>query len=105
MRYVIDIDNTICISSDDYTNASPIQNRIKQINSLFDEGNIVIYFTARGMGRYNNDRSLAESNFRELTINQLNSWGCKYHNVIFGKVSGDVYIDDKGIKADDFFKN
>ena len=29
----------------------------------------------------------------------------KYHQLILGKPSGDVYVDDKGIKDGDFFAN
>lgn len=105
MNYVIDIDGTICNSENgDYINAVPIFDRIEKINKLYEEGNTIKYFTARGMGRYKDSSKLAWKNFHEMTRNQLDSWGCKYHTIILGKVSGDVYIDDKGINADDFFK-
>ena len=40
-----------------------------------------------------------------MTESQLNSWGCKYHELIMGKPSGDVYIDDKGISDHGYFKD
>jgi hypothetical protein len=105
MRYVVDIDGTICTFTDGkYENASPIEDRINQINELYEKGHTVVYFTARGMHRTSNDPKLVEILFRELTERQLREWGCKYHYLIMGKPSADVYIDDKGIHSDDFFK-
>ena len=104
MTYVFDIDGTICTLSDgDYNNAKPLKNRIKTVNKLFDAGEKIIFFTARGMGRYNNDAISAHKAFYEFTIKQLNSWGVKYHRLLLGKPAGDFYIDDKGINDEDFF--
>jgi len=107
MRYVVDIDGTICVpgSSEEtrYTGATPIQDRIDKINKLYDEGNTVVYLTARGMGRYKNNADLAKKEFYEFTETQLKSWGCRYHQLFLGKPSGDYYIDDKAINSDEFF--
>jgi histidinol phosphatase-like enzyme len=106
MKYVIDIDGTICTQKNsNYEMSSPIIDRIDKINKLYDEGHIIIYFTARGMGRYSDDEKLANARFREITELQLKSWGCKYHKLVLGKPSGDYYIDDKGINSDEFFGN
>ena len=106
MNYVFDIDGTICTLSDGkYENAQPIQTRINKINNLYDKGHYIIFYTARGMGRYNNNLYLAHENFYDFTFNQLNNWGVKFHKLILGKPSGDIYIDDKGIKDVDFFEN
>jgi hypothetical protein len=107
MRYVIDIDGTICVPGSDeetrYTGAVPIQERIDKINSLYDDGNYIVYLTARGMGRFNNSRMLAHREFFDFTYNQLRDWGCKFHELHMGKPAGDYYIDDKGINDNDFF--
>lgn len=106
MIYVFDIDDTICTkdSLEDYEDCRPIRKRIEKINNLYENGNIIILNTARGMGRFNNDCNLAESTFRELTEKQLALWNVKYHKLFMGKPSGDIYIDDKGISDIDFFK-
>lgn len=56
MNYVIDIDDTICIpgatEETKYTGATPILDRIAKINKLYDDGNRILYLTARGMGKY-----------------------------------------------------
>jgi hypothetical protein len=105
VKYVVDIDGTICtlITNGDYSNALPLHDRIDKINKLYDEGNYIVYLTARGMGRYNNDAKLAKARFYEITELQLRLWECKYHELFLGKPSGDYYIDDKGINSNDFF--
>ncbi len=105
--YVIDIDGTICTNGDctscKYEGSIPIKERIEQINKLYDKGNTIKYLTARGMGRYDDDGEKAKDKFYELTKMQLDMWGCKYHELILGKPSGDYYIDDKGVNANEFF--
>ena len=65
--YCIDIDGTICTNGDcescKYEGSTPKHERIKKINQLYDEGNIIKYFTARGMGRYNDDAEKAKEKF------------------------------------------
>ena len=55
MIIYVDIDETICYHEDDdstkareYENAKPYTERIEKINSLYDEGNTIVYWTARG---------------------------------------------------------
>jgi isochorismate hydrolase len=104
MTYVFDIDGTICSLVDgEYEKAKPLKDRIRKINELFADGHTIIYYTARGMGRHDNNRALAESRFWSFTHKQLESWGAKFHVLRLGKPSGDIYIDDKGIKDEDFF--
>tara|TARA_R100000664_G_C2721009_1_gene114507 strand:- start:489 stop:809 length:321 start_codon:yes stop_codon:yes gene_type:complete len=106
MTYVFDIDGTLCTNaSPHYKNASPFLDRINKVNFLYEEGHTIVCFTARGMGRYKNNLSLATQEFYALTQKQLKEWGVKYHQLILGKPSGDVYVDDKGIKDEDFFTN
>jgi hypothetical protein len=110
MRYVVDIDGTICSPTvgRDYHKAEPWQDRIKLLNKLYDEGHYIIYFTARAMGRFSDQpHSIATTKAKEvlfeLTEKQLNAWGVKYHELIMGKPHADYFIDDKGINSEDFF--
>ena len=104
MRYVFDIDGTVCTqTTGDYTLAKPISKRIEKINKLYDEGHTIIMFTARGMGRTDNCIDEAHGLFFSLTKSQLNTWGVKHHALFLGKPAGDFYIDDKGVKDDTFF--
>ena len=105
MVYVVDIDGTICTLAvnNDYKSSKPFKDRIKRINDLYDEGNTIIYFTARGMGRHKNNPRKAIQEFYSVTEQRLKEWGAKYHDLILGKPAGDVYIDDKAAEANEFF--
>lgn len=87
MKYVIDIDGTICSQEKDYSKAQPFLDRIEKINNLYDNGHYVVYFTARG--------TETGIDWREVTENQFKEWNVKYHELIFGKPSADYYIDDR----------
>ena len=104
MTYVFDIDGTICSKTDgDYTQAKPFHDRIKKVNRLYDEGHMIIFLTARGMGRHNNNFLNAQRDFYDFTLAQLKHWGAKHHQLFLGKPAGDYYIDAKGINDEDFF--
>jgi hypothetical protein len=97
MIYMVDIDGTICNNTyGDYENAVPILSRIERVNELCDEGNTIFYWTARG-GNTGLDWS-------ELTKKQLNEWGCKYHELRMKKPKYDMWIDDKAVNAEVFFR-
>lgn len=89
MKYVIDLDGTLCTQEKDYSFAKPIENRIKKVNDLYNNGNVIIIFTARG--------SETDIDWSDTTLKQLREWGLKYHHLIFGKPSADYYIDDRNI--------
>jgi hypothetical protein len=104
MKYLVDIDNTICYTEyGRYEQSVPDYGRIDKINELFDAGHEIIYFTARGMGRSGNNVKKAYEMFFDLTKSQLKWWGAKHHDLILGKPSADFYIDDKAISDKDFF--
>jgi hypothetical protein len=97
MKYLVDIDKTICwTEGDDYANSQPIQDRIDKMNKLVEEGHIVDYWTARG----------AETgiSWETLTREQLAKWKVKFHSVGFNKPHADYYIDDLAINSNEFFK-
>ena len=87
MKYVVDIDGTICSQEKDYSKAQPFLNRIEKINNLYDNGHYIVYFTARG--------TETGIDWRGITENQFKEWNVKYHELIFGKPSADYYIDDR----------
>ena len=104
MIYVFDIDGTICNNTyGKYEDAIPFSDRIKHINKLYESGNKIVYFTARGMGRYKGDVKKVYERYFDFTKEQLEKWEAKYHELILGKPSADFYIDDKGIKDEDYF--
>ena len=106
MKYVFDIDGTICKTNDaDYENSLPIMERINKINSLYDDGHTIVYFTARGMGRTGGNRDAVYELFYPLTKGQLIKWKAKHHELILGKPDADFFIDDKGTNDHIFFEN
>lgn len=105
MTYVFDIDGTICNNTNgNYEQAKPYADRIEFINKLYNDGNKIVFFTARGMSRFNGDIAEAYKIFFDFTEMQLKTWKVKYHELRLGKPSGDVYIDDKGANDEDFFR-
>jgi hypothetical protein len=61
---------------------------IAKINKLYEEGNEITYYTARG--------TVTGIDWLDITKNQLNKWGCKYHKLNIGnKPDYDLLICDK----------
>lgn len=102
-----DLDDVICYRSNEYENLGPDkydyclpnQEVVDLVNSLHDNGNKIIVYTARGMGQYNGNVSLIYSKLYIKTIQQLNSWGLKYDQLVMGKIYYDVLIDDKALNS------
>lgn len=91
--YIIDIDGTICKTlKSEYTKSIPNYKNINIFNSLYEDGNEVHYWTARGAN--------SGINWDKFTIEQLKLWGVKYNTLNMGKPHYDVWIDDKAINAD-----
>ena len=57
------------------------------------------------MGRYKGDIDTVMEKLEPLTKLQLDIWGCKYHQLVMGKPSGDYYIDDKAWPDHVFFND
>jgi hypothetical protein len=91
MRIFVDIDETICVHFGDrlgYKEPTPLMHHIEKINKLYDDGNEITYWTARG--------SYSGIDYYELTKSQLDNWGCKYHYLSVGeKPAYDLLICDK----------
>jgi len=92
--YCIDIDGTICTEDAPYEHAQPLQKTIDKVNELYEQGNKILLFTARGCK--------SKTDWSSLTKKQLESWGVKYHQLIFDKPYADYYIDNKAIDVLDW---
>lgn len=99
----VDIDETICFYPGEraYELAVPSHENIVKINKLYDAGWTIIYWTARGSTQPNNVQRLEY--LRELTVNQLYTWGAKYHELQVGdkKPLYDLVIDDKAKRIEE----
>ena len=93
-NFLIDIDGTIC---DDVPNEEPERmataevypDALQMLNSWYDEGHIIYFFTSR------------TEEHREVTESWLKSNGFKYHGIVFGKPRGGNYhwIDNHTVRA------
>ncbi|WP_338378636.1 phosphoheptose isomerase [uncultured Flavobacterium sp.] len=93
-NYLIDIDGTIC---DDIPNEEPERmataevypDALKTLNSWYDEGHIIFFFTSR------------TEDHRKITEEWLKRHGFKYHGMLMGKPRGGNYhwIDNHLVKA------
>ena len=94
----VDIDDTICTYEGErhYPSAVPIMENIKKINKMYDEGNTIVYWTARG--------GTTGIDWTALTHEQLNAWGAKHHEIKMWKPPYDIFICDKAVNTADFFK-
>ena len=93
ITYCFDLDNTICHTTDkNYKDSYPYEEMVNKINELYDAGNKIIIYTARG--------GTSKIDYHELNITQLKNWGVKYHELIDkNKPHFDLFIDDKAINA------
>ncbi|WP_153115858.1 acylneuraminate cytidylyltransferase family protein [Rhodocyclus tenuis] len=93
--FVFDIDGVIATlaPANDYERAFPLDDNIALINRLYDLGNKIVLFTARG--------SATGRDWVDLTRGQMSSWGVKYHDLRFGKPAADFYVDDRMMSVSD----
>ena len=106
MIIYVDIDQTICYceqkkimknGSIDYSTALPYPERISKINSLFDEGNEIVYWTARN--------TCSGVDWMLITYDQLKRWGAKFTALKMKKPNYDLFIDDKAINSETYFSS
>ena len=107
MNIAFDLDGVICHRKTElggpekYLTCYPDPDVVEIVNSLFDEGNYITVYTARGMNTFNNDVRKVYDALYSLTKKQLTSWGVNHHQLIMGKASYDVLIDDKVLNSKD----
>ena len=98
MVYCFDLDGTLCnTDGNNYKDSTPKKERIEIVNTLYDQGHTILIDTARGC--------VSGKNYFFFTMEQLKSWGVKFHTLRTGvKFGADIFIDDKGIQDQRFFK-
>ncbi len=94
--FCFDLDNTICKTyKNNYKSSKPIKKSILLINSLYNSGHKIKIYTARYMGRTNDNQVKSSRKISKLTLEQLKKWNVKFHKLFISKPSADLYIDDK----------
>lgn len=94
MKIAIDIDGTVCEELRTYSKgmAKPLPDALSSVNSLYDKGHEIVFYTARSWPEY------------EMTKDWLDRHGFKYHQLIMGKLNYDVFIDDRSIRFESWDK-
>lgn len=94
-NYLIDIDGTICddVPNEEperMTTATPYEGSRDIINSWYDEGHIITFFTSR-----------TYADHEKITRDWLDKHGFKYHNLLMNKPRGGNYhwIDNHIVRA------
>ena len=103
---LVDIDETICFypAKRTYNLAEPNIENIEKINKLFNKGWRIIYWTARGGSE--KSKKLGKC-YYDFTWKQLESWGCKFHDLSTGskgdyiKPPYDMVVDDKAKRIEE----
>lgn len=92
MQIIIDLDGTICTEEKTYSRclAKPLEKAVESINKLYEEGHTIIIYSSRSWQEY------------EMTDNWLKTHGIKNHQLVMGKPIGDVWIDDRAIRLDNW---
>jgi hydroxymethylpyrimidine pyrophosphatase-like HAD family hydrolase len=93
MIYCFDVDDTLLFSvieDGQYVLKYFDEEMRNKINELYKNGHTIIMHTGRHW------------NHLQLTIKQLKGVGLKYHTLVCGKPVADFYIDDRGMKPDEF---
>jgi capsule biosynthesis phosphatase len=108
--YILDIDGTICQASlledgsYDYPNAIPFPRVIERINELYETGNTIVLFTARGMRTHKGNVKKIKENVQPILEDWLSRHGVNYHELIVGKPWGEnvIYVDNRNLSLKSF---
>jgi CMP-N-acetylneuraminic acid synthetase len=87
--FAFDLDGVLAtlVPGNNYREAVPCLPAIDLLNRLYEAGNRIVIYTARG--------SLSGIDWTEATQDQLQRWGVRHHELRFGKPAADYYVDDR----------
>ena len=77
--YAFDLDETLCtrdksvdhIGYEKYRYCEPIPEMINKLNKLYNDGNVIYIYTARGMSTFNGDINKVYNKLYNLTLDSL----------------------------------
>lgn len=107
--FAVDLDDTLCVRPreiehlglEKYQYCAPLLSNIAKVNALYDDGNTIIIYTARGMSHFKGNIYSVYSNLYQFTKNQLEVWKVKHHQLVMGKIHYDMLIDDKCMRPEE----
>ena len=100
-----DLDDVLCTRTSEegdinkYKSCQPNHEMIFILNKCYEKGHKIIIYTARGMTCFKGNVNDIYTNLYQITKDQLDKWGVKYHQLIMGKVHFDLFIDDKAVNS------
>ena len=100
IRICFDLDNTLVTypqTPNDYSTVKPIENMIKLLKDLKDEGHTIIIYTARRMLTHSGNVGKVIKDIGKQTFDTLEKFDIPYDELVFGKPIADIYIDDRAI--------
>ncbi len=88
MQIIIDLDGTICTEEKQFSRslARPLPGASGQISRLMEEGHTVIIYSARSWQEF------------EMTRDWLARYQIPYSQLVMGKPTGDLWIDDRAVR-------
>ncbi len=89
--FCFDIDGVIAslVPDNDYARAAPRREIIDALNRLHEAGCRIVLHTARG--------TMTGIDWLQVTREQMQRWGVRYHELMVGKPAADYYVDDRAI--------
>ena len=105
MRICIDLDGTICETrraDENYSDVKPLKDVISSIQKYKEDGHEIIIYTSRHMKTCNNNIGKIIALQSKVVIEWLTKHQIPFDEINFGKPLADLYIDDKGIKFEDW---
>lgn len=110
--FIVDVDGTICDGAPledgtyDYKNAVPIKSVIQRINHLYEAGNTIVLFTARGMRSCGGDLEKIKKSVVPTLQTWLETYNVKHHRLEIGKPWGEnpIYIDNRSLSIKSFLQ-
>lgn len=105
MRIIIDLDNTLCHSEGDYSNAQPNQAVIDKLREYRLQGFQVVVHTSRNMRTYEGNIGKINVHTLPVILEWLQRHKVEFDEVVLGKPwcgHDGFYVDDRALRPDEF---
>uniref|UniRef100_A0A6C0EST7 Nucleotidyl transferase domain-containing protein n=1 Tax=viral metagenome TaxID=1070528 RepID=A0A6C0EST7_9ZZZZ len=99
LRVCFDLDTLVTLPTipNDFSSVKPIDKMICLLQQMKKMGHIIIIYTSRRMNTHKHNVGKVLKDIGLITFQTLEKYNIEYDEIIFGKPSADIYIDDKSI--------
>jgi capsule biosynthesis phosphatase len=104
-KFCFDLDGTICYTRkphEHYSEVKPIPGSVETLQQLKEQGHYIIIMTARNMLTHNNNVGKVIAAQASIVTEWLNRYKIPFDELHFGKPLADFYVDDKGIRLNNW---